>query len=218
MGTPIRPVDMILGEHKVDAADLEVTDRLAIVQKLRQRFLSHLKYMPGFKEIRDEVNKSLYNYDRRKTDQKVLRFAHAIFEHTRCLSLATVSHKAYGDNPAGSGFGCHFVEQEELLLTQDGEVLKWVQKYRRDVEHGLGDRPHRSGIREVAEISTFLRVSEDQMQVELADTKVFTQVLHSMCELVGKCVEERETRLGSMKHLEQFTDGVLSHINGHPHF
>ncbi len=218
MGTPIRPVDMILSEHKVDAADLEVADRFAIMLKLRQRFSSHLKYMPGFNEIRDMTNKNMGNYDRRETDHGVIQFATTIFDHTRCLHLATILYKASDDNPAGSGFGCHYVEQVELLLTQDGEFIKWQQKYRRYVEHGLGYRSHRSGIREVAEVSTFLRVSENDLQVELADVKVFTQVLHSIRELVRKCVEEREARLGSMKHLEQFTDTVLIHINGHPYF
>src|SRR5690348_10618135 len=101
MGTPIRPIDLILSEHKVDAADIEVADRFAILARLQRRFFPYLKYMPGFKEIRGMTNKSLGDYDRRETDPRVIRFTADIFEHTRCVRLAAVSHKASGDNPAG---------------------------------------------------------------------------------------------------------------------
>lgn len=202
-------LEMILGNHKVEAEELKPEERLAIVEKLLEMSRPQLKYMPGFKEIRDMMNVE-YGYCgsiiRRETNLNVVKWAECMSRSgiERVTGLAQVSHSVW----CGHGTGpCqnepHFFEEVELLLTKSGGgIYKWEQKYRRE-----------GRITEVAIISAISSVRGDELQVLLTPS-VFLNIVASIRMLIVGCVEERKNRLASMQGLLQHVTTVTDHLIG----
>jgi hypothetical protein len=212
MGTPIRPMELILRSQQIKPGDLTPSERLATIEHLQERLKPHLRYI-NFPEISTFMTCSEGAYHSRVTPSPVVKFASIMSFSSRVTKIARLDHRVEGTNPSGSPFGCHFVEQEDLLLRQEGGIVRWSQRYERQVESGLGFRSHRTGIKEVATKSELEHLFGPELEKAL-EPEVFVQVLTSLHDLAQKSAQERRDRLISAEHLVDEIRQINVHIEG----
>ena len=119
----------------------------------------------------------------------------------RCVPIARISRDEWTSKKKGR-FSKRHVERTELLLTQDGKILKW----------GWNAEIVRGSI-EFARWSEITFVQGEERQSILSRPDVAQQVLHQLNVLVGRTIEKREKWLTSLKDLRTTID-FSSHIKG----
>lgn len=211
MGTPIRPADLILGIHRMDPAEFASSERLLIIERVLDWCRPSLKYMPGFTEIRFEMNKSLGHNDLRVTDMNIVQFPAIMSGNSRCTYLAEVSsHEIKLESSGGNRSGKVF-ELVNLWLRQEGGVVRWNHRYTIEVTSGLGYRAHHSGHRYVVVASKLEHIFGPELEKSL-EPVVFLNVLNSLQKIVAKCVEDRQRHLSAMQNLLYSIETLGRHI------
>ena len=178
------------------AEDLSPAERACILREIVGRCKPHFKYIPAFVSIQEEMQK--WSFDtasetRRSTDTRIAKFPEQFTEKTRCVRLLFLSH--------GS-------PQADLLLTQDGRLIKWVHEY--DCYSHAGG-VHDWVYNKYATKSEFLLVNDDDLKTILVP-KIFIYFLSFLREMVAHCIAEREKRLESMRALWLFLSQVNTNV------
>lgn len=201
---------IILGSTKVEIEDIQPEEWLVIFNTVLEKCRPQLKYLPGFRPIEETLNCYLNDYDERVTDLKIIQCPEDFGMDTRCISLTRIGHKIGGVSPSGKQYGVRFITTRELLLTQKGKIVLWEHKCEQVVQHGLGFRQHRTGIKEIAVHCEFIYVEVEAWQLSSA---VALGVFRSLFQLVNKGVADRAERLRSTQGLATFLDGVSGRMN-----
>ncbi len=208
-------LEAILGQLRVDASEITPEEWLQVVTDVLEQHKPHLKYLRGFRPLKEEFNCATGNsgYDYRRTNMEVVEFPVEIDADTKCLWVAKISHEVEGKNQWGENHGCRFVQQKDLYLTTKGEFLLSDHKYERIVRDGLGYRSHRTGIDDVAVWWKFALLADDSLRSVLKP-EVGCTILDVLIKYGEESVQERRRHLRAVEEAVLYIHTVRRRING----
>ena len=210
MVTTIRPRDYILGSLKIKAEDVGAPEWLAILKKAQRNCDPYLKYLPGFKPIKEVMNDRERN---RKTDNAVVEFFCDFNEETLCVWVSCLSHETEGEIP--QALGPRFFTEKVLLLTRKGLLVLWDAKYERELEWGP-DRWGPGNSYDVIQTAIFSRFSmaSDSCLLKLLPhhPRLGIAIVEKLWELTRKGIAERQKRLGDFIKMESELAGLLERV------
>ena len=194
----------VLGENAVDVRELEPSERVAIFKGLLEECKPQLKYLPCFKPIGDELNCVLEGRNMRRfreTAFAVVEFPANFNLETRCMDLGRFYMNTHIFVEG------YIVEYRNLLITQKGELVRWLQRYRCEHRQFSGNRFHESGDYDVALMSRFSFC--DGMALEMILTsQTLKNCIVNLAKYIHASIEAREHRLQNMQKLEVMVLGL----------
>lgn len=177
-------LSFVTGTLRIPADEIQPNEWVAIIDAMLAECKPNLKYMRGFREIKTLLN-TQNGHDSRNTPQGTLEFPEGITESTRCL--AVIYPRRYYNNPDSN-----FVELN-LLLTDSGEMIKWIAKYNQRTIGGLGFRGHKTGTLEEAEWSRFSRLDDAEFErVVTGDSRSPKEIMENLIGTMVSTVKEKQ--------------------------
>src|SRR5450759_4556786 len=141
----------LTGDLKLRADEITPTTWSKLVFDCIERCKTKFNYLPEQHPLKDLLNCTLYEYDRRVTPKEIVTFPKGVSFETKCYHVTGLEteripqESTSGLWPSASGPNWKYVVERNLLLTCQGKLLLWVAKYHPQMVGGLGFRAHRSG-------------------------------------------------------------------------
>ncbi|QQG42774.1 MAG: hypothetical protein HYW15_00975 [Candidatus Giovannonibacteria bacterium] len=206
----------VLEGFKVVAEELRPKEWLEIIETVLSKYRPWLEHFSGFRPIEEMLNCGLGD-SFRITSPEVVHFytkqepcqRNDLNNNTCCALVSELWRKAEGKNKAGAQFGCRFVTQKSLLLTQAGRFVLWEHKVERVVRQ--------SGKRQKARMDE-ISVECGFSYLESADLKAFLtanlggEVLMCLHKLTKQNVDERTARLLPVEAIHNYIKRVRGAI------
>lgn len=212
---------LLTGDLKLRAEDVNPGMWSKLVFGCIKECEPQLNYLPEQHPIKDLLNCSLSDYDRRITPVEVVTFPKDVTLDTKCFQVADLESEYVPEERSyvygvvhTTEPGWEYITEKKLLLTCTGTLLKWVAKYQLQKVSGLGYRSHRSGIYYKAESVSFGTVTQRGLTLfKGQDRLVGQRILVTLQELIQEGIENRGRNLKPMRKTERHIAGILESID-----
>jgi len=216
MGAPSRTV-LILGSAPISFLDLEVAERLQLVQWVLNKGKPYLKYLSDFKPLGERLNGYQGpSASPRTTDLKLVSFPVGIDQATLCIQIVSTLSDMKGEVP---GHGVRFFQEEGLFLSREGKLLRCQMRFERQLRSRPNGDPRYQEAIEVAHLVHFFLVFEEELTELLGNSDgrraeaIWRSLFTRLFDAVSDEIEERKKRLQVLKQLRSSLEGVSHRVH-----
>ena len=216
----ITPLSVVLGERQIQQSQLSEADWRAILESAFSQIKPRLKYLTGFKELREHLNFKIEGgwfhppkFVAEVTDQITIRMYNVnVSACTRLLEICSLPyHTAGGEDQSGDRRTYH-----HLMTTQSGELLillcSYVKSERRHEEYA-GHLYRAEKV--IAQSVTFEALSLAQKikcHSEAVDMCIGGHILDHFYKVLMETITARERWIKELKEASKHVESMRSRI------